>query len=290
MWQHDWIASGVFEEGANSSRHALRCLVPTTIQQLLGAFSSPRQINGNSNSIPGSPGIDIGTAPYCHRLLLRLNPLTPNITCPVAPMQAPPTKHITTTMQPRPSHGGFPGKPCTLSLFPLLLLFSPARNTYLAIPMPLGPINHILQPLPAHAPPTEVTPHLPYTNLLITHKPITVHTLAFSKKEGEEGARPPRPQLLLATHPPVLKPLNLDSSLYSTLNPFPRHQNYTTPPHHRGLPPGAATPPIPPYPWFPQQRWSRLEWARGIGSATLRPPLRRDTVGLRLAATPHLAR
>jgi len=91
-WQHDWITSGVFEEGANSSRRALRCLlVPTTIQQLLGAFSSPRQIN--RNSIPGSLGINIGTAPYCHRLLLRLNPLTPNTTCPVAPMQAPPTKH-----------------------------------------------------------------------------------------------------------------------------------------------------------------------------------------------------
>ena len=73
----------------------------------------------------------------------------------------------------------------------------------------------------------------------------------------------------------------------------PRHPNYTTPPphHHRGLlPPGAATPPIPLYPWFPQQRWSRLEWAQGIGSAILRPPLRRDAVGLRRAATPHLAR
>ena len=40
-WQHDWIASGVFEEGANSSRHALRCLVPSTLQQLLGASAHP---------------------------------------------------------------------------------------------------------------------------------------------------------------------------------------------------------------------------------------------------------
>ena len=88
------------------------------------------------------------------------------------------------------------------------------------------------------------------------------------------------------------------SGQLTLLNPSPRHQNYTTTPHHRGLPPGAATPPIPPYPWFPQQRWSRLEWARwsrlewarGSGSATPRPPLRRDTVGLRRAATPHLAR
>ena len=61
MAANDWIARGVFKEGANSSRHALRCLIPTTLQQLLGAFSSPRQINGNS--IPGSPGIDIGTLP-----------------------------------------------------------------------------------------------------------------------------------------------------------------------------------------------------------------------------------
>ena len=74
-----------------------------------------------------------------------------------------------------------------------------------------------MQSLPAHAPPTEVTPHLPYTNLLITHKSITVHTLTLSKEEGEGGARPPRPQLSPATHPPVPKPLiNLGSSLYST--------------------------------------------------------------------------
>jgi len=105
-------------------------------------------------------------------------------------MQAPPTNHITTTMQPRPSHGGFPGKPHTLSLFPLLFLFSPARNTYLpsdtyATRTRKPNCNHYL---PAHAPPTEAiryTPLLPYTNLLITHIPITVHTLALSKEEGE---------------------------------------------------------------------------------------------------------
>jgi len=34
----------------------------------------------------------------------------------------------------------------------------------------------------------------------------------------------------------------------------------------------------------------REKRARGIGSATPRPPLRRDAVGLRRAATPHLAR
>jgi len=36
----------------------------------------------------------------------------------------------------------------------------------------------LLKSLLAHGPPTEVTPHLPCTNLLITHKPIAVHTLA----------------------------------------------------------------------------------------------------------------
>jgi len=107
-WQHDWIASasGVFEEGANSSsRHALRCLVPSTLQQLLGAFSSPRQIN--SISIAGSPGIDIGTAPYCHRLLLRLNPLTPNTT--VAPhVQWHQCRHHPPTTLPLPCSPAHP--------------------------------------------------------------------------------------------------------------------------------------------------------------------------------------
>ena len=103
-------------------------------------------------------------------------------------------------------------------------------------------------------------------------------------------------QLTLFTKVP---PPNLYIHTYTyLLNLSPRHQNYTTPHHHhhRGLPPGAATPPIYylslPIRGFRNngQRWSRLEWARGIGSATLRPHLRRDTVGLRRAATPHLAR
>ena len=73
--------------------------------------------------------------------------------------------------------------------------------------MPLGPINQIAITTGPRAPPTAATLLLPYTNLLIiTHKPITVHTLALSKEEGEGGARPP-PQLLSATHPPVLKPI-----------------------------------------------------------------------------------
>jgi len=123
---------------------------------------------------------------------------------------------------------------------------------------------------------------------------MCIHTLAPSKEEGEGGARPP-PQLLPTTHLPVLKPLNLDSSLYSTSiisqTPAKLHYVYSSPYHrgacagaaesvhtytyiHKGLPPGpgAATPPIPPYPWFPQQRWSRLEWARDIGSAAPHPP------------------
>ena len=132
-------------------------------------------------------------------------------------MQAPPTNHITTTMQPRPSHGGFPGKPRTLSLFPLLL--SPAKNTYPAIPMPLGPINQIAittttGPRPTHEGYSPLAMHQhanhPQTN-------SSAYPLALKRgQEGEGGAHPPRPPLLPATHPPVLKPLNLYSSLYST--------------------------------------------------------------------------
>jgi len=231
-WEIAWIGSRVFEEGANSSRHALRCLIPTTLLQLLGAFSSPRQIN--ANSIPGSPGIYIGTAPYCYRLLLRLNSLTPNTTCPVVPMQAPPTNHITTTMQPRPSHGGFPGKPRTLSPPPLFVL---PLFTYPVIPISLGSINHIAtttSPRPFHGgyPPSALH------HATITYQP-TVHTLALSKEGGGGGARSP-PQILPTAHPPVTR--TGKSRQFTLLNLVPRHQNYATP-FHRGLPPGAATPP-----------------------------------------------
>jgi len=171
--------------------------------------------NQNANSIPGSPGINVDTTPYCYwyRLLLCLNPLTPNTNtmCPVVPMQTPPTptNHITTTMQPPPSHGGFPGpgKPRTLSLIP------PSCSRLLGIPAqrylwPLGSINHIATttgPRPSHGggyPPLAL--QCLHTTLLITHQPITVHTLALSKEEGERGARP-LPQILPTTHPPVLK-------------------------------------------------------------------------------------
>ena len=143
---------------------------PTTIQQLLGAFSSPRQINGNS--IPGSPGIDIGTAPYCHRLLLRLNPLTPNQHHMSSGTNAgtthqPHYHYYAAPPIPRRFPRQVPGKPCTLSLFPLI--FSPACNTHPAIPMPLGPVNQIAiaittGPRPTHGgyPPTAL--HQPANN------------------------------------------------------------------------------------------------------------------------------
>ena len=108
------------------------------------------------------------------------------------------------------------------------------------------------------------------------------------KRGGRRRRTPPTTTTITgntSTHTQTIK-----SGQLTLLNPSPRHQNYTTPPHHRGLPPGAATPPIPPYPWFPQQQWSRLEWARGFGSAHAPTPFCRDTVGLRRAATPHLAR
>ena len=269
----------------------------STLQQLLGAFSSPRPRQFNGNSIPGSPGIDIdiGTAPYCYRLLLvRLDPLfiTPNTTCPVAPMQAPTTNHISTTMQPRPSHGGFPGKLRTLSLIPLL--FSPVRNTYPAIPMPLGPIHQIAittGPRPTHGgyPPTALhkSANHPQTNNSTYPRALK----RGGRKRREGGARPP-PQLLSETHPPVLKPLKLDSSLYSTSLPDTK----TTLPLLIIIIGGCRL--VQQHPLSLPIRGFRNNggldlnglgvW--GIGSATLRPPLRRDTVGLRRAATPHLAR
>ena len=198
--------------------------LPTTLQQLLGAFSSPTD---KSTAIilflAAQPRHRYRHRPYsyCYRLLLRLNPLTSNPQHHMssgtnADTTAPPTNHVTTTMQPRPSHGGFPGKPRTLSLFPLL--FSPARNTYPTIiptPLGLGSINHIAitttAPRPTHGgypPPAlhRIVLHHPANH---PHKPITVHTLALSKEEeeGEGGARPP-PQVLPTTHPPPVYSAN----------------------------------------------------------------------------------
>jgi len=151
--------------------------------------------------------------------------------------------------------------------------------------MPVGSINHIATttyrptPLPRRLPlALAPTPLLPYRQCLLHHAAnhlhppttITVHTLSLSKEEGEVGARPP-PQILPTTttqhiHP---YPYSNSNSNIRTAHPTPTQplpdidtkQNYaTTPPHHRGLPPGAATPPIPPYPRGPQQRWwSRLK-------------------------------
>ena len=108
-------------------------------------------------------------------------------------MQAPPTNHITTTMQPRPSHGGFPGKLRTLSLFPLL--FAPARNTHPAIPMLLGPINQIAittGPRPTHGgyPPTAL--HQPANN-----HPQTNNSTS-TRRQTKEGDDPQQERRRLA--------------------------------------------------------------------------------------------
>jgi len=155
--------------------------------------------------------------------------------------------------------------------------------------MPLGPINQIAittGPRPTHGGYPLTALHQPANNHPQTNNSAYPRAL---KRGGRRRRTPPTTTTIGNTS---TRTQTNKAGLLTLLNLSPRHQNYTTPPHHhhRGLPPGAATPPIPPYPWFPQQRWSRLEWARGIGSATLRPPLRRDTVGLRRAATPHLAR
>jgi len=65
--------------------------------------------------------------------------------------------------------------------------------------MPLGPINQIAITTGPHAPPathprrllpTFLTPTCKLL-IIITHKPITVHTLALSKEEGEKEAHAP---------------------------------------------------------------------------------------------------
>jgi len=200
--------------------HSAASSQPLSLQQLLGAFSSPRQIN--DNSIPGSPGIDIGIA----RPLL--------LPAPPPPQPSNPQHHMSsgtnagTTHQPHyqyhaapPIPRRFPRQaPYPILISPFLLACSeyPPSDTY-ATRTHKPNCNHYWPTRP-HAPPTEATPHLPYTNLLISHKPIAVHTLALSKEEGEGGAHPPRPPLLPATHPPVLKPLNLDSSLSHSTQPL----------------------------------------------------------------------
>ena len=155
--------------------------------------------------------------------------------------------------------------------------------------MPLGPINQIAittGPRPTHGgyPPTAL--HQPANNHPQTNNSAYPRAL---KRGGRRMCTVCTPPTTTTIGNTSTRTQTIRAGQLTLLNLSPRHQKYTTPPphHHRGLPPGAATPPIPPYPWFPQQRWSRLEWARGIiGSATLRPPLCRDAVGLRRAA-PH---
>ena len=141
-------------------------------------------------------------------------------------------------------------------------------NTYPAIPMPLGPITHKpncnhYRPTP-HPPPTAATPLLPTATAL--HQPANhpqTNNSAYPralKRGGRRRRTPPRPPTTTTignTYPPVrLKPLNLDSSLYSTsLLP-----DYRLPDTNTTLPlliiiigdcrlvQQAATPPIPPYP------------------------------------------
>jgi len=104
-------------------------------------------------------------------------------------------------MQPRPSHGGFPGKPC--NSIPIPELHSPFSSRLLACSEYLPSDTYayatrIHKTYRNHYRPTPHPQRLPlscltYTTLLITHthKPITVHTLAPSKEEGEGEAHAP---------------------------------------------------------------------------------------------------
>jgi len=74
----------------------------------------------------------------------------------------------------------------------------------------------------------------------------SAHTPSRSQKRREKkDAHAPHPTSITDnTSTRVLKPY-MKSRQLTLPNLSPRHQNYTTPPHHRELPPGAATPPIP---------------------------------------------
>ena len=292
-WQHDWIAGGVFEEGANSSRHALRCLIPTNTPTTLTLRSIQLTQTNQRQFYSWQP-----RHRYRHRPLL-----------PPAPPPQPsnPQHHMSsctnagTTHQPHftlplPCSPAHPTEASRATPVPYILI-SPsflACSEYLpsdpATPMPLGSTNHIATttgPRPTHA-------HGGYPLSCLTPQPANhpqTNNSAYPralKRRGRRRRTPPTTTITGNTSTSTRTQTIKSGQLTALLNLSPRHQNYTTPPHHRGLPPGAATPPIPPHPWFPQQRWSRLEWARGIGSATPRPPLRRDAVGLRRAATPYL--
>jgi len=170
-------------------------------------------------------------------------------------MQAPTTNHISTTMQPRPSHGGFPGKPRTLSLFFLFfyfflglqtiliflfpLFFSPAQNTYPAIPMPLGPINQIV--ITTGPRPTHGGYSAPALHQRANHPQTSSSAYPRALKRGGRRRRTP-PTTTTITGNTSTRTQTIKSEQLTLLNPSPRHQNYTTPPHHRGLPPGAPTP------------------------------------------------
>jgi len=154
-----------------------------------------------------------------------------------------------TTMQPCPSHGGFPtsrASPVPYPYFPFFFFFSklaisPARRntyTYPAIPMPLG--TRIHKPYPNHYRPTpHPRRHGGYPPApALRHQPANHPQTKSSaypralKRGGRRRRTPPTTTILPATHPPVLN-ITIKSGQLTLLNLSPRHQNYTTPPHHR---------------------------------------------------------
>ena len=139
-----------------------------------------------------------------------------------------------------PKHTHTPQTPTRTALSLFSLLFSPARNTHPAIPMPLGPMNQIAittGPRPTHGgyPPTAL--HQP-ANHPQTNNSAYPRAL---KRGGRRRRTPPTTTTIGNTS---TRTQTIKAGQLTLLNLSPRHQNYTTPPHHhhRGLPPGAATP------------------------------------------------
>jgi len=146
-------------------------------------------------------------------------------------MQAPPTNHITTTMQPRPSHGGFPGiSPVPYPYFPLSSRL-PGIPTQRYLLMPLGPINQITTttgPRPTHggSPPPPPALHQP-ANHPQTNNSAYPRAL---KRGGRRRRTPPTKTITVntSTRTQTIK----SGQLTLLLNLSPRHQNYATPPPH----------------------------------------------------------
>ena len=174
----------------------------------------------DTGGVMGRCHIDIGTAP-----LLPLAPPPPQSSNPQHHMSS--GTNAGTTHQPHyhyhaapPIPRRFPRQaPRTPSLFPLL--FSPARNTYPAIPMPVGPINQIAittGPRPTHGGHSPPALHQPANHPQINNSAYP-HAL---KRGGRRRRTPPTTTTITGNTSTRTQTINKSGQL-TLLNPSPRH-------------------------------------------------------------------